>query len=151
MSIKTYLAATAVALLPAVAGAATINEGGNGFYYYNADYTETWFAEGKTWKITDFDFASAAGAAFLTVYVDGISYAWENIGVGTTNTLSIPDFTVSDSFSIFVDYLGNGTPPQFALGTYSFNASVVPVPAAGVLLLSALAGLGIAARRNKKA
>ncbi|RWR08158.1 VPLPA-CTERM sorting domain-containing protein [Paenirhodobacter populi] len=151
MSIKTYLAATAVALLPVAASAATINEGGNGDYYLNQSYSETWVTGGQTWKITNFDFAAAAGAAFLAVYVDGISYAWENIGVGTTNTLSIPDFTVSDSFSIFVDYLGNGSGPQFALGTYSFTANVVPVPAAGVLLLSALAGLGIAARRNKKA
>ena len=73
------------------------------------------------------------------------------VAIGYT---SVPGFSTSDSFTITLSYLGTPTGSVPLQGTYAFTATpVIPVPAAGVLLVSALAGLGAVAkrRRNKKA
>ena len=150
MTIKaTFAAAALAAALPVVAGAATISAGENGGYYVSSDYVENWDNGGKTWTISDLTFSAAFGYSALTVYVNGTAYSWQSFGTGTSASLALGDFVISSPLLISVDYQGTA----LALGTYAFSASEalseVPVPAAGLLLATALAGFGVASRRKK--
>ena len=150
MNMKMAFAAATLALAsPLAVNAATITAGENGDYYMNADYVEAWDNGGKTWTISDLTFSAAFGYSALTVYVNGTAYPWQSFGTGTSASLALGDFVISSPLLISVDYQGTA----LALGTYAFSASEalseVPVPAAGLLLATALAGFGVASRRKK--
>ncbi|RWR08159.1 VPLPA-CTERM sorting domain-containing protein [Paenirhodobacter populi] len=169
MNMKAVLSAAAVALtLPLAAEAATVNlnEGFNYAYTTLATSTTASFtydvAEGATWNISDISF-TANGAysniSLITITVGNDSvfeqYGSWTPGAGTTATLLATGFTTSSDFTITYTYAAGGTAP--VLVNHLFTATetaplpAVPVPAAGVLLLSALAGLGVAKRRRNKA
>ena len=60
-------------------------------------------------------------------------------------------FADGDSFSVSVfEMLSNGNSRPVAL-TLAFSAVAVPLPAAGLLLLTALAGAGMVGRRRRTA
>ena len=150
MDMKMAFAAATLALAaPVAASAATVTAGENGDYYVSADYVQIWDNGGKTWTISELTFSAAFGYSSLTVYVNGTAYPWETFGSGTAASLVLDDFVISSPLLISIDYTGS----KLALGTYAFTASEVlsevPVPAAGLLLTTALAGLGVAARRKK--
>lgn len=58
-------------------------------------------------------------------------------------------FVTSEDFTLSVTYAAGGS-YDLSVG-YAFYAAPVPVPAAGILLATALAGMGIATTRRKKA
>lgn len=166
MNIMTTLKVAALAIaLPVVSHAATIVEGFN--YSFNVlttgqtqsvDYT----TEGKTWDIGTISFTangSYADIQLVTISFSntGESYSIWEAGQGTTASLAAPGFVTSDDFTITYVYASGGAGTVLVNAT--FNATdvtpdvpaAVPVPAAGILFASALAGLGIAKRRRNKA
>ncbi|MFC3060272.1 VPLPA-CTERM sorting domain-containing protein [Paenirhodobacter populi] len=169
MNMKAVLSAATVALaLPLAAEAATVNlnEGFNYAYTTLATSTTASYtydvAEGTTWNISDISFT--ANGAYSNISLITITVANGGVvetygewipGAGTTATLSALGFTTSSDFTIEYTYAAGGTAP--VLVNHMFTATevpdvpAVPVPAAGILLVSALAGLGIAKRRAKKA
>ncbi len=171
MSMKFLSAAFLAAALPVATQAATVTTGSNGAAITlipGQQYSETWTTS-SAFDISEIGYtligASTTAAAvvgninLVTAGVDGdtttvweiISLSGGQVTIGYTE-LQSDGFTATgnSSFIITLSYAGTGTFPLQA--TYAFTATpVVPVPAAGILLVSAVAGLGIAARRNKKA
>ncbi|HEY0214439.1 MAG TPA: VPLPA-CTERM sorting domain-containing protein [Paenirhodobacter sp.] len=162
MNFMTTLKASAVALaLPVAAQAATLT---SGFNYDMAvltpvanAYSVDFETGGKTWDIGTISF-TANGAwndiqlVTITFSNDPTVYSlWEQ-GSGTTATLAADGFTTSSDFTISYTYAAGGK--GLVLTTATFEASelpAVPVPAAGILLMSAVAGFGVVARRRNKA
>ncbi|RWR29850.1 hypothetical protein D2T29_13790 [Sinirhodobacter populi] len=153
------LAATAfAAILPFAAQAATVT---SGFNYDVAvltpstgSYSVTYEVGDSSWDISPVSFTangvwSDIQEVTITFSNDpGTIYSLWTQGEGSTATLVADGFTTSDDFIITYLYSGAGV----VLATATFTATelpAVPVPAAGVLLVSALAGLGVAAKRRR--
>lgn len=166
MSIKANITAAAFVLaLPIAATAATVTTGSNGKSFSlkpGETHTTTWEA-GSTFDISDIGY-TLNGAGLASIVKSNIEKVIAE-GNGSTGTVwdyyTIPTgkvtfgFSYSDGFTIAagstftvsMSYAATGT--QNLQATYTFTASPVPVPAAGALLVSALAGLGVAKRRKK--
>ena len=162
MNISTTLKAAALALvLPMAAEAATVSTGINwdmtALTPASGTYSIDFETGGTTWDISDVSFtANGAWSDIQQVTIqfsnDPTIYSVWTQGQGTTATLAAESFTTSDDFTITYTYAGTG----LVLVSTTFEATeavlpAVPVPAAGILLVSALAGLGIAKRRRNKA
>ncbi|RWR26518.1 hypothetical protein D2T31_19685 [Sinirhodobacter populi] len=161
------LAAAAVAtVLPFASQAATVTTGLNSDLETlrpTDSYAETWSTNGNTYAISTISFTvNGTGALAATdipnvyVSVDGKETEYNNwtvvpFGSQTIGYLFLEGFTTSSDFTITMDYKSGST---VLLATYAFTAEevplpAVPVPAAGILLVSALAGLGAAAKRRR--
>lgn len=158
MNMKPFLLGAAFALaVPFAASAATLT---TGFNYdmtklsTGNSYNVSFETGGQSWTISDISF-TANGAykdiskVTITLSSTGETYdAWVS-GEGNTATLLAEGFVTSSDFIISYVYATGGT--GTVLVTASFDASLTPVPApaAGLLLGSALLGLGAARRRKK--
>ncbi len=83
-----------------------------------------------------------------TTYLGGAT-----VSSGITATLDVPSihgWSDINGFDKLVFSAGN-TAPAFDTVKAQYSVSAVPVPAAGVLLLAAIGGLGVAGRRRKAA
>lgn len=171
MNMKTTISAAALALsLPLAAEAATISTtsmNSNMFMISSGnEYGVTYETLGNTYAINTISFTlnstdetAAADMPLVYVSVDGQKTGYNEwditvFGGNTVGYLFLDGFTTSSDFTVSIDYASGGSSTLMA--TYGFTASettlpAVPVPAAGVLLVSALAGLGFAKRRGKKA
>lgn len=168
MGIKALAAAACVAILPMTVGAVTVTESINlGLGSFNnpfainfegpvteyvATYTNT---EGKPIAISAFNLTfqgtsatqvsnmgwSLSGAPF-TPFVPSPS------GTGFTSMVSIPDFDLPSGGSFSIAFLELATPT--GSGSYSFEATPIPLPAAGWLLISGLGGVALLGRRRNK-
>ncbi|WP_164885815.1 VPLPA-CTERM sorting domain-containing protein [Paenirhodobacter populi] len=162
MNISTTIKAAALALaLPVAAQAATINDGFN--FSYNiltspGTASVSYETAGKTWDIGTISFTangsySDISLVTITFSNTGKTYTAWTAGLGNTATLAAEGFTTSSDFTITYTYAEGGS--GVVLTNATFDASevlpAVPVPAAGILLVSALAGLGVAKRRRNKA
>ncbi|RWR26517.1 VPLPA-CTERM sorting domain-containing protein [Sinirhodobacter populi] len=168
MNISTTLKAAALALaLPVSAQAATIavNNSDIQTLRSGAAYAETWSTNGNTYAISAISFTINGTYAKddipnvyvsrdggTTKYNDWFIFSGGNQSIGY---LFLDGFTTSSDFTITMDYTSGSST---LLATYLFTAEeitpplpAVPVPAAGILLVSALAGLGVAKRRRNKA
>jgi len=161
------LAAAAVAtVLPFASQAATVTTRLNSdldTLIPGDSYAETWETNGNTYAINTISFTvngtgALAAADIPNVYVsaNGGTTTYNNwtvvpFGNQTIGYLFLEGFTTSSDFTITMDYTAGSTT---LLATYAFTAEevplpAVPVPAAGILLVSALAGLGAAAKRRR--
>ncbi len=161
MNMKHFLLGATFALAaPFAASAATVS---SGFNYdievltsgnsVSVDYD---VADGTTWTIGDISFtANGAWADITSVSVTvsstGETYTVWTKGQGNTATLLATGFTTSDDFTVTYTYAAGSTGTVLATATFTATQvlDTVPLPAAGLLLGSALAGLGIAKRRKK--
>ncbi|RWR29849.1 hypothetical protein D2T29_13765 [Sinirhodobacter populi] len=164
MNKSIFSAAFLAAALPVAAQAATVSAGSNGTAFTldpGTSYSEIWEV-GEAFNISDISFTlnGATTAAVddiqsVVVGANGLGQA-QNWSITTFGGLVsvgytyVPGFTTSDNFIVTLSYANapSGSVPLQA--TYAFTATpVVPVPAAGILLVSALAGLGVAAKRRR--
>lgn len=163
MMMKTTIAAAAFSavFLPLAAEAALVKSGWNidqSFLDSGDSVTLSYEAGGKTWSIPTFSFT--ANGAWADIEKVSIKFSgsateytlWEG-GQGDTATMAVTGFTTSDDFTITYTYAPGGN-DEVAVSS-SFRATevlpAVPAPAAGILLVTALAGLGVAKRRRNKA
>lgn len=79
------------------------------------------------------------------LYDFGVIFATDG-GVGTEDALDYSG--VAGTFLLKID--GRGFEPRNRGATYDIGISTVPVPAAGLLLLAGLGGLGVMKRRQKE-
>jgi hypothetical protein len=169
---KTMLAAAALLTLPFAANAATSQQFADIYVDQGYSFSETVAAGGSG---ADFFFTIKDDLRINGISVSGSgTNGGTDIGnttfqivnpdvgpagyslVGTFGTTSsglggtdlVTDYEVGDSFS--VSFITNPTNAQPISYTVSFNTSPVPVPAAGLLLMTALGGAA-AMRRRKKA
>lgn len=94
-------------------------------------------APGAIWSVGGFTFTAAS----FTNIVDGLTKSFKAIGSVSGNGFDVTAGTLQ-----FTTQGGGGG------ATVSFSSTtVVPLPAAGFLLIGALGGLGVLSRRRKKA
>jgi hypothetical protein len=166
MKMQILAAAAVAAVLPFASQAATVTTGLNSdldTLLPGDSYAETWETNGTTYAISTISFTvngtgALAAADIPNVYVsaNGGTEVFNNwtvvpFGSQTVGYLFLTGFTTSSDFTITMDYTSGSTT---LLATYAFTAEevplpAVPVPAAGILLVSALAGLGAAAKRRR--
>jgi len=178
MNIKTtLLAAAAVVSMAASASAAVVGSGAlsvgdigiNGTPLATPDLPGTsrtfTFTASEDLRVENFvtvqttGFSGGADLVFVNYGIDSdgdgdfsANYTGSQIttqGSTSAATAGIPGFDLlaGESFSIFFNYGAGGTNP--VSNQFSFTTAEVPVPAAGLLLLTALGGA--AAMRRKKA
>lgn len=167
MNTSIFSAAFLAAALPVAAQAATVSVGSNGTAFTlipGTSHSDTWEIADTLGplSISDIVFtligttaAAAGGIETVTISIDALQQEqeWTTFvygGLVAIGYTSVPGFSTSDDFTVTLSYLGapNGSVPLQA--TYAFTATpVIPVPAAGVLLVSALAGLGVVAKRRR--
>lgn len=165
MNFKAAITAAALALaVPFGANAATTalsdTNIGSEILSPGSTATETYtVAPGTTWNVSDISFtANGKGVTAqsdilkVTITVDGSSFVVWSTGQGTTATGTLPGFTTSSVFTITYFYANTGA-NDVAVTTYftADQVSAVPLPAGGLLLVSALAGGVTVLRRRKKA
>lgn len=164
MNKSIFSAAFLAAALPVAAQAATVSAGSNGAAFAllpGTSYSETWEV-GEAFNISDVVFTLIGSTTeavddieSVTVGANGLGTAqdWTVLTFGGQVTVGytyVPGFSTSDNFIVTLSYADApaGAIPLYA--TYAFSATpVIPVPAAGVLLVSALAGLGAVAKRRR--
>jgi len=168
-SSKNLLAAAAVALAPLAASAATINSGdtvdilAEDVYEYDTDFMVN--AAGDTLTFT-FENNGAADAVLtffgITVeqsaaaFSDGVDVMFgpyttsfdEGVTGGDSTTFQIAAMSSATLTITFGDVVDVGPTGGNANIDFSVAAAVVPLPAAGLLLLTALGG--VAAMRRRK-
>lgn len=175
MNFKTIVAAAMLFIAPMAANAATVygqldvsgtvNLGGSTFSPTgNVDFVGSGIAliatndfasyvnAGDTATVIDIDFStpgviwSVGGFTFTATSFSGYSntspFAFTAVGQITGNGFSATDGILTFSAQ------GNGS---FVNVSFSSTTATVPVPAAGLLLLTAVGGLGVARRRKKAA
>lgn len=168
MNFRTLAAAAAIAFVPALAGAATLdpnNDIVDGGVYNLSNGPFNWgidFEGGDVAGSVEFTFVndtSATGAAsqgtvlqFTGEFFDGVTAAWTNgesetIASGTTGLFHVTTtiaFGASDTLTVsWGDVTGDFADIDLAV-------AAVPLPAAGLLLLGGLGAMA-ASRRKKKA
>lgn len=160
MNFKTTLAAAALALaLPFAANAATValsedNISATNLSASNNSSSTTYTTGGETWTIDDISFTANgtyANIVAVSISVNGTTYTVWTQGSGATATMEVAGFTTSSDFTI--TYYYSKSSGSVAITTY-FSASEVtsvPLPAGGLLLISALAGGVTVLRRRKQA
>ena len=170
MKIKMWIASLLLAFVPAVAGAVTLNPGPTAvgvdagtaqtFTFTNDMNANPLTVEGLT-----LSFNNTRPTGGISSLVALANSTWtlttpSSVGsptaffpiVGTAaaaaSVVFLPSFTVGvgESFTISFSLAQPGTS-----GSFSFAASPVPLPAAGWMLLSALGGVAVIARRRKAA
>lgn len=93
---------------------------------------------GAIWSVGGFTFTSTS---YANIFDDG---SGNDKGFTALGNVSHADYDLTAGSLIFTTQGPNGT-------TVSFSATtVVPIPAAGLLLMGALGGLGFVGRRRKK-
>ena len=163
---KTLMMAAAIALTaPLAASAATINIVKNGFYSGGeptlASGSSVSFGFEALEDLRVLNFVSITGNGTnsgndLTKVSYGINGVMETFTyTGTSATaaaaVQLPGFKLlaGDTFTIDFEYAQGGA--RTVDVDYSFVTAPVPVPAAGLMLLSGLGGLAIARRRARTA
>lgn len=160
MNFKTTLAAAALALaLPFAANAATValstdNISATNLSASNKSASNTYTTGGETWAIDNISFTANgtyANIVAVTIGVNGATYTVWTQGSGATATMAVAGFTTSSDFTITYYYSKNSG--SVAITTYfsASEVSAVPLPAGGLLLISALAGGVTVLRRRKQA
>lgn len=158
MNIKPLILGAALALAaPFAASAATLN---SGFNYDMAvlstgnSYDVSYETGGEKWTVGDISFTANGAYADITKVTVTLSNTGESYniwtpGQGTTATLLADGFVTSSDFIISYVYAAGGTGTVLVTATFDAALAPVPAPAAGLLLGSALLGLGAARRRKK--
>jgi hypothetical protein len=162
MKLKVWLASLLLAFAPAVAGAVTLTVGdvaeglntSSSFSYEND-------TAGKPLKISGFTltFNNSSAAAILnastwtftapdSTVTGPVNFVASPLGSGFVAFAFIPNFTVQvgEDFTIAFNLAQPGTS-----GSFSFEVAPVPLPAAGWMLLAAIGGMGVLARRRQLA
>jgi hypothetical protein len=162
MKLKAFLAAIAVALMPGLASAITVgpNEMGSFSATVSGDFS------------TDFDFDTTGAPLKISFSVSGSGMAddlgkvrWQVDGmpvggVGySTITGTSPASAVGFLGSFTLDSMTPITVTAFDFSpltsttgiTLSYTTSAIPLPAAGWMFVSALAGMGFLARKKARA
>ncbi|MFT3687817.1 VPLPA-CTERM sorting domain-containing protein [Paenirhodobacter sp.] len=162
-----FTAAVLALAAPVAVNAATVTAGSNGeaFTLKPGETHSTVWNAGQAFDISQIGY-TLNGAGLDTVVKSNIEkvLAEGNGFTGTTwEYITVPGgkvtfgFSYSDefaidagkSFAISMAYDAAGTQDLQATYTFTATPAAVPVPAAGMLLVSALAGLGAAKRRKK--
>ena len=162
MKLKMWIASLLLAFAPAVAGAVTLNPGPDAeVVAATSSFTFTNDTYGAPLSVSGFGFTfqNPISAATLnastwtftapdTSVTGPINFVASSLGSTFIAAVNIPDFTVDvgQSFTIAFMLAQPGTS-----GSFSFNATPVPLPAAGWMLLSALGGVAAISRRRKAA
>lgn len=141
------------------ANAATINSDFNyasSFLSAPGSYSVSFETGGKTWNVGDISFTANGSYADIsqvtvTLSSTGESYQLWTPGKGTTASLLADGFVTSDDFVISYVYGNAGKGAVLVNATFAASEVIpaVPAPAAGILLGTALLGLGAARRRKK--
>jgi hypothetical protein len=159
MKLKVWLASLLLAFAPAVAGAVTLTVGDvaeglnttSSFSYENDTV-------GKPLKVTAFTItfngsisANLAASSWTFTAPDGsvtgpTNFVPTGFGSGFIAAAFIPNFVVGvgEDFTIAFSLTQPGTS-----GSFSFDVKPVPLPAAGWMLIAAIGGMGVLARRRQ--
>lgn len=176
MKLKSCIAAFAVAMLPAMASAATIMSDGVVYDITSDDeFNFTGYTSDKDAADDMFTFGfmsgGATGATSFSVSLDGVNPDLESLtatwsseinGGGTiynTETVAVTgpvasilsfgtDFSIGDPQWLTVSWMGESDEDNALI---SVEVAAVPVPAAGFLLLGGLGGIAALKRRRKAA
>lgn len=166
MKLKVWLASLLLAIVPAVAGAVTILPGnaydGSVNFSNNPVFSFDNIGGAAAIKIENFSltFNSSTNAALTASTWTITPPAGSGMPVnfvpavpgGRTAMINIPNLIlqVGESFTVAFDLVFPSATGGTS-GSFSFDAAVVPLPAAGWMLLSAIGGMGLLARRRAQA
>jgi hypothetical protein len=161
MTLKVWLVSLLLAIAPAVAGAVTLTVGDvaeglnttSSFSYENDTLTVPVKVTAFTLTFNSPNAANLNGSTWTFTAPDGsitgpVNFVAGPLGTGFVASAAIPTFLVAvgEDFTIAFNLISPGTS-----GSFSFTVAPVPLPAAGWMLLAALGGLGVAARRQRAA
>jgi hypothetical protein len=169
MNLKVWLASLLLAFTPAVAGAVTLTlgpeTGGTPANAAIATVTYTNDAIGKAVKIVGFTITGQSTGSAPVADLTASTYQVTSTAFSTGPSafpvsLSGPGFaagfvplpafivTVGDSFTL--DFVFAPALDPTTSASWSFTVAPVPLPAAGWMLVSAIAGVGFLARRRSQ-
>lgn len=162
-TLKTIGAAAVIAALPVIASATTVAPGSQEFSAFvltaggsaSFNYDSVGPVRVNVIAVSGTGFNDGADLGFVRFGVNSASNGFTSIidssplvGSTASATGSLASFILNSPFSLEFDASGTSSNTQM---TYAFTVSQVPVPAAGLLMLGALASFGAMRRRNKKA
>lgn len=166
------LMALAVALLPGVASATTVVVDGGSYDIFADDYRfNDVFLVGDAADVLTFTFVNySTTAAALTVFgatvqqltaafTDGVDISFgtfstfiaQGVTDGFETTILLAANSSTDLVLDFGAVVEKGAEGGSADIDFALEAAAVPVPAAGLMLLGALGGLGVLRRRKSRA
>jgi hypothetical protein len=161
MKFKVWLGSLLLAIVPAVAGAVTLTIGhvaealntSSSFSYENDTLNVPVKVKAFTFTFNSPHAANLNGSAWTVIAPDGsvigpVNFVAGPLGTGFVASAAIPTFLVEagEDFTIAFNLISPGTS-----GSFSFAVAPVPLPAAGLMLVAALGGVGVAARRQRAA